>query len=251
MGGHLAFRSALNLPDRFGAVSPHSGGYDFVEKKAIGGLLNVPGYAVWGKREPYGINKDNRTNAKWAESHDVDWKFVEKGGGHEIYQDELANVAKFFNDHPRDLYREQVYIRAGGGMKFVKTWGIKGWPEHTVYSDKKPLRWNMRHWIEVDPLAKAGDVMEVLATNQGDNRFEIKTDQVRSLTVFLHPKMADMDKPIVISVNGKEVHNAIVPSDPGLMFDLAQEFDDRGRVFWAKVDLKIDTDKTVEIGATK
>ena len=250
MGGHLAFRSALSLPDRFGAVSPHSGGYDFVEKHSIGGLINVPGYAVWGKREPYGINKDNRTNAKWAESHDADWKFVEKDGGHEIYQDELANVAKFFNDRPRELYREQVYIR-GGAMKFVKPWGIKGWPEHKVYHETKPLRWNMRHWIEIEPSTTAGEVTHILATNLGDNRFEITTDKVRNLSVFLHPKMVDLDKPIVISVNKKEVHNSIVPTNPSLMFDLAREFDDRGRVFWAKVELKIDTDLPVEIKPAK
>ena len=80
MGGHLAYRSALTLADRWGAVSPQSGGYDFVEKGSIGNLLNVPGYVTWGKREPYGIDKDNRTNAQWGADHQLDWVFVEKNG---------------------------------------------------------------------------------------------------------------------------------------------------------------------------
>jgi len=247
MGGHLSFRAALSLPDRWGAVSPHSGGYDWVEKKSIGNLLNVPGYAIWGKREPFGINKDNRTNAKWGERHGLDWKFVEKNGGHEIYQDELANVAKFFNEHPRDLYRPVVYLRQGGAMKFVKTWQIKGWPEHTVYSDTKPLRWNMRHWIEVEPRTDLKEPQSLLAKNLGDNRFEVTSLNVRQMSLYLHPAMVDLARPVSVTVNGQELFNDKIGSDPALMFNLAREFDDRGRVFWAKIDLVVSNDREVEI----
>ena len=243
MGGHLSYRAALTLSDRFGAVSPHSGGYDFVEKGSIGNLLSVPGYAVWGSREPYGIRDDNQVNARWGKSHQLDWVFVEKQGGHEIYADELPKIARFFSAHPRNLYRTPVYLRSSGTMKFTRTWQIKGWPEHLVYSDTKPLRWNMRHWIQVTPRPDLGQPLTVLAVNEGNNRFEIVSENVRQLTVFLHPKMADPDKPVVIRVNGKEVFHATVQQDPALMFDLAREFDDRGRVFHAKVDLEIDTDK--------
>ncbi len=247
MGGHLSFRSALSLPDRFGAVSPHSGGYDFVAKKTIGNLINVPGYAIWGKREPYGINTDNRTNQAWAESHSLDWKFVEKNGGHEIYQDELANVGKFFAERPRDLYRDQVYIRTGGAIKFVKTWQIKGWPEHEVFSDSKPLRWNMRHWLEIQPRPELEESLTILAKNLGDNKIEVSSQNVRNLSVFLHPNMVDLSQPVAIVVNGEELFNSKVKTDPGIMFELAREFDDRGRIFWARVNLEIKSDNEVEI----
>lgn len=247
MGGHLSYRSALSLPDRFGAVSPHSGGYDFVAKESIGNLINIPGYAIWGVREPYGINKDNRTNQAWAQAHDLDWKFVEKNGGHEIYQDELGNVAKFFAEHPRNLYRKQVYIRSGGAYKFIKTWGIKGWPEHTVYSETKPLRWNMRHWIEVEPRPDLGEPLTVLANNRGGNQFDITSKNVRKLSVFLNPAMVDFEKPVAIRVNGTSLFDARVEPDPRLMFELAREFDDRGRVFWARIDLDVASDQDVEI----
>lgn len=246
MGGHLSYRSALNLPDRFGAVSPHSGGYDYVESKAVGNLLNVPGYAIWGVREPYGINKHNRTNSEWAKKHGLNWKFVEKDGGHEIYGDELPTVGKFFGDHPRQLYREQVYLRQSA-MKFIETWGVKGWPDHTVYHETKPLRWNMRHWLQVEPRPDLGKPLTVLAKNSGNNRFEIVSDQVRNLSVFLHPEMVDLNKPVTVMVNEQQLFHGKVDSQPGLMFDLAREFDDRGRIFWARVDLQIDTDREVEI----
>ncbi|MFT5303536.1 MAG: hypothetical protein ACI87E_002670 [Mariniblastus sp.] len=249
MGGHLSYRSALSLPDRFGAVSPHSGGYDFVAKQSIGNLINVPGYAVWGVREPYGINKDNRTNQAWAESHGLEWKFVEKNGGHEIYQDELGKVASFFADRPRDLYRKKVYLRSGGAMKFVKTWGIKGWPTHTVLSKTKPLRWNMRHWLEVQPRPDHAEPLTIMAVNRGENKIDITSSNVRELSIFLHPRMVDLEKPVVITINGEQQYNARVEIDPRLMFELAREFDDRGRVFWAKVDLEVSTDRDVVISS--
>lgn len=251
MGGHLSYRSALSFPDRFGAVSPHSGGYDYVEKKAIGNLLNVPGYAVWGVREPYGINKDNRTNSVWAKTRGLKWTFVEKDGGHEIYQDELPNVAKFFNENPRDLYRKQVYLRQGGAMKFVKTWQIKGWPEHTIYHESKPLRWNMRHWLQVEPRPDLGEPLTVLARKTGQNKFEIASRNVRQLSVFLHPDQVDLQQPVAVSINGDELFNSVVETSPALMFDLAREFDDRGRVFWARIDLEVTTDQDIEIPETK
>ena len=134
-----------------------------------------------------------------------------------------------------------------GALKFVKTWNKKGWPKHTVYSDSKPLRWNLRHWIEVQPPTEDGQIVELLATNKGNNRIEVTASQVREMSVLLHPRMVDFDKPVVIRVNGTELFNEIVKPQPSLMFNLAREFDDRGRVFWAKVDLKISSDRDVTL----
>lgn len=243
MGGHMAFRAALTLGDRFGAVSPHSGGYDFAEKGSISNLVNVPGYVTWGKREPYGINTDNRANATWAKEHNLDWVFVEKNGGHEIYQDELPKVAKFFAARPRNLYRKQVATRLGGTMKFVKTWGVKGWPEHTVHHETRPLRWNQQHWLELTPRPDHKGALQVRATNLGDNAFDIQSDQVRELFVHVHPRMIDFAKPVRITVNGDKLFEGLVTPSPAHMLRHAREFDDRGRIFWARIPVAIATDR--------
>lgn len=247
MGGHMSYRAALSLPDRFAAVSPQSGGYDYVEKGVIGNFLNIPGYVTWGKREPYGIDEQNRSNAAWAKRHGLDWIFVEKDGGHEIYADELPKIAAFFNARPRNLYRKQIYLRQGGTMKFVKTWGIKGWPEHEVYSEKRPLRWNLRHWLEVEARPKIKQPITVFARNLGDNSFEIISENLRDFSIYLHPKMIDFDKPVRIRANGEEVFEGRVEPDPALTLELVREFDDRGRVFWARVSAKVDTDREVAL----
>lgn len=247
MGGHMAFRAALTLGDRFGAVSPHSGGYDFVARHDIANLSTVPGYVTWGKTEPYGINKDSRTNAAWSKSHGLDWVWVEKPGGHEIYADELDDVGRFFAARPRNLYRNRIYLRAGGAMKFVNTWKIKGWPEHTVHHQTKPLRWNLRHWLEVTPRPDHKEPLTVLAKYTGDNEFVVESDQVRELCVHLHPKMGvDLARPVRVVVNGKERFRGKIEPDLAGMLELVREFDDRGRVFWGRVRVAVDDDRKVE-----
>lgn len=246
MGGHLTYRAALLFPDAWGAVSPHSGGYDFVAKGSIANLDSVPGLSIFGAREPYGINGDNKTNAKWAEEHGLDWSFIEKDGGHEIYGDELPGMAEFFGAHPRDLYRERVYFRQGGAMLFTKPWNIEGWPEHTVASETRPLRWNRKHWVEVRAREDSKDHQELLAINQGNNRIRITCHQVRHLTLYFHPKMVDFAKPVTIEVNGKVEFEESLEPDLALMLDQAREFDDRGRAYWTKVELSIESDHAVE-----
>lgn len=251
MGGHMSFRAALSLGDRFAAVSPQSGGYDFVKTGAIANLVAVPGYVTWGATEPYGIDKDSRTNAAWAKEHGLDWVWVEKDGGHEIYADELPKVATFFAARPRDPYRPLVYLSQGGDMKFTRTWEIAGWPQHTVYSDTHPLRWNLSHWIEVAPRPDEKEPLTVLAKNLGDNHLEVTCSQVRELTVRLHPKMVDFEKPVRITVNGESAFDGKVEPDLAAMLELVREFDDRGRVYPAQVRLHVATDRAVPVPGAK
>ncbi len=247
MGGHLTYRMGMLFPDAFGAVSPHSGGYDFAEKGSIGLLLNVPGRSIYGKREPYGINQDNEANKDWARKHGLAWTFIEKNGGHEIYTDELPDMAGFFEENPRDLYRDAVYLRHSGAMLFNKTWEIKGWPEHEVLFETRPMRWNRKHWVEVAPIEDSKEVQELLAINKGKNQFEVTSNGVRELTMYFHPKMVDMQKPVRVKVNGKEAYNAMLTVDPSIMLDDARRYDDRGRIYWAKIELAIESNAKVRI----
>ena len=247
MGGHLAYRMGMLFPDAFGAISPHSGGYDFDEKGSIGLLTNVPGISIFGKREPYGINQDNKANEDWGRKHGLNWTFIEKNGGHEIYTDELPDMARFFEKNPRDLYRDAVYLRHSGAMLFAKTWEIKGWPEHKVLSDTRPMRWNRKHWVEVAPVEGSKDIQELLAINKGKNQIAVTSNGVRELTLYFHPEMVDMEKPVRIKVNGKEAYNDVLTVDPTIMLEDARRYDDRGRIYWAKIELSIKSNAKVRI----
>ena len=249
MGGHLSHRSAIFLPDRWAAVSPMSGGYDYVNEKhpkASWAMINVPGYATFGKKEPYDINKFNHIIDDWMQKHDFDWYNVEKPGGHEIFNDELPKIADFMMARPRNLYRDRVYGYATTGVTYDHAETNPKWSQQHTWNPGRPISRAACHWLRMYPLPKdtPEDKREqrVWAKYEGDNHFNLDTDNARKVRIYLHPKMVDFSKPIVVTANGKTVFDAKVEPDMKTMLELVREFDDRGRVFQAAIDVDIDTD---------
>jgi hypothetical protein len=249
MGGHLSWRSGIYLGDRWGTVSPMSGGYDYVADKQVFTLLNVPGYATFGKEEPYDINKFNKKIAQWMAGHNFDWKSVEKPGGHEIFGDELPKVADFMLAHPRNLYRPRVYGIAGPSVVYDVPERNDKWPSQHDWIPHRPIHRSTFHWIRMYPLPKDvpqdKNLSRVLAENLGGNRIKLTSQLVRRLKIYLHPRMIDFTKPVEVVANGKTVFNARPVAGLKTMLELVREFDDRGRIFYAAIDVDISTDAEV------
>lgn len=243
MGGHLTWRSAITFADHFAAVSPMSGGYDFVKDQQVQSCSMVPGYATWGSSEPYQINEFNRIIAAYMQDHGYAWQNVEKDGGHEIYPDEIPKVWAFFTAHPRDLYRKVVFARKSGRMQFDKAETNPQWKVQNTWQEGRPIPCSTVHWLRLWPLPdetpKDKAVQEVRGEVGSDNTLTLLAQNSRKLTVYLHPRMVDFGKKVRIVVNGKQVFDRKVEPDLAVMLDLVREFDDRGRVFWAKVDVDV------------
>lgn len=252
MGGHLSWRSGISMADRWGAVSPMSGGYDYVKDRQVYNLFNVPGYATWGVQEPYQINEFNRTIRDWMAERGYPWKNVECKGGHEIFPDQIGPVCDLFDKNPRDLYREKIYFRAGTRLRWDTPDKNPQWNKEHSWMPGRAIPCATMHWIRLSPLpddpedAKPEDrtVQEIWAERSG-NSFAVASRKVRGLRIYLHPKMVDFSKPVKITVNGKVVFDRKVAPDLKRMLDLVREFDDRGRIFHAAVDVEVATDGEV------
>ena len=242
MGGHLAWRSAMNFADRFGAVSPMSGGYNFVADRSIENLVNCPGYATWGTHEPYGIGEANRVNRDWLRAHGGDWAFKECAGGHEIFPECVPRVAEFFLAHPRELYRGRVRVRGGGPLEFATADAHPQWGRAHAWIAGRPIAASTCHWLRLEPLPPympgAVAVPEVAATF-ADNTFTIASVNARRFHLGLHHRMVDLARPVAVRVNGDEVFRGVVQPDVATMLRLVREFDDRGRVFHAVLDIDV------------
>jgi pimeloyl-ACP methyl ester carboxylesterase len=249
MGGHLSYRSGLRFPDHFAAVSPQSGGYDYVEMDTVQNLYTIPGYATYGTAasgELYGLDVVNQTLDAWLSAHHYPWIFAEKDGGHTIYTDELPKIVDFFNGHARDLYRRTTYLRDKGSMKFDKTEQNDGWPTVYQINTARPLRWNMRNFVEVTPRPDFDGNLTVYAAVGDGNRIDLTSENVRHLRVYLHPKMGiDLSQPVEIYANGELRFSGRVEVDMRLLLETVKEFDDRGRIYYAAVDVDVATDQAV------
>jgi hypothetical protein len=246
MGGHLSWRSGIYLGDRWGAVAPMSGGYDYVETKEVYPLINVAGYATYGREEPYNINRFNTKIKAWMADHGYDWQLVEKPGGHEIYNDELPKVAQFLLAHPRVLYRPSVFASGGKGVDFNTPGENEKWGHQHQWNPQRPIPCATAHWVRLFPLPeetpKERTKQRVWAENLGQNRVRITSQGARRVRIYLHPRMVDFNRAIEITANGRPVFKQKVGSSLETMVELVREFDDRGRIFHAAVDIDIPED---------
>ncbi len=243
MGGHLAWRCGIDFADRWGAISPMSGGYDYVADRQIESLRNVPGYATWGSHEPFGIAGHNRAIRAYMRANGYDWVHSECEGGHEIFPAEVPRVARFFLDHPRDQFRAVVHARGGGPLEFNVADAHADWARVHTWKTGRPISVSTFHWLRLAPLPPGTPadeaVQQVTAVHRGGNAFEISSVNARHLGIHLHPHMVDFTRDITVTVNGARLFAGRVRPDPGSMLRLVREFDDRGRVFHATLDVEV------------
>lgn len=243
MGGHLAWRCGINFADRWGAVSPMSGGYDYVQDRQVENLINVPGYATWGTDEPFGIAEYNRKIRAYMEANGFPWVHCECQGGHEIFPAEIPAVARFFHDHPRNRFPTTVRARAGGPLEFNTADAHPDWGRVHCWRAGRPIAVSTFHWLRLAPLPPGTPpdeaVQQVEAVYRGVNAFEVTSVNTRRMYVYLHPRMVDFSQDVTVTVNGALLFAGRARPDLGAMLRLVREFDDRGRVFHAELDIEV------------
>ena len=241
MGGHLSWRSAMHLADRFAAISPMSGGYDYVAKGMMPLLNLVPGYATFGEREPYGIAEANRTMIAWLREHpEIDWQIVEKRGGHEIFKDELPKIADFMEARPRDLYRSALTV-----LGLAKDrWDQPNKPWDRKYRwDKQQAIWRSYfHWIQLfdEPELAKGAFQELAAQiDRTENAIRLQVQNVNRLRVYLHPKMLDISSEIKLYINGELYWQGLPTRRTELLLQNLRRLDDWGRAYPTALDIDL------------
>lgn len=73
--------------------------------------------------------------------------------------------------------------------------------------------------------------------NLGDNRFEAKTSHVNSYSLWLHPKMADLSRPVRVTTDGVTTEHIIRPSLFAALKSIERK-DDWGLIYHATVTIK-------------
>ena len=249
MGGHLSYRSGIFMPDRWGAVCPMSGGYDYVANGQALNLWNVPGYATYGTNEPYEINTFNNKIKAWMAERKYDWVLREKRGGHTIFVDEVPLAARFLLAHPRNLYRKLVFAQRDDKLRHDEAEKNPRWNREHHWTPGRIIDRSTVHWLKLFPLPadtpREKTQQMVRGEIVGPNRIALTCKNARQVRVYLHPRMVDFRQPVTITVNGQIAHEGKVQPRWETFLELVRDFDDRGRLFHAAIDLSITTDQEV------
>ena len=162
--------------------------------------------------------------------HDTSW-----------WPDERAKYEAFLAGHPR-----------------------KAHPARVSWETERVDRYNRFRWVVVDQLGtRPSDVAledanrfspaatlsvalydrskpsgRVDAVRSG-NSIDVKTRGVRELTLLLSPDALDFAKPVVVTVNGRPMHNAVVAKDTSVLQKWAGRDNDRTMLYAAELHLTV------------
>jgi len=246
MGGHAVWDSILTRTDRFAGGIVESGvpileGWLFTRYLLLANLFQTHLWVMQGTpdHDQPQINTDATDRLKKL-GCPVEYRQLE-GRGHGSYPDESDHALDFVLGATRDNYAKKI-VKVVHRVAHGRAWWVRVDKVHGA-------EWQPAAHIDVKsdgPLSK--EEMLRRAENQVEqqlsrvdaeilpgNVVNIKTRKVDRLTVFLHDKLVDMDKPVVLRVNGRIRQQKIVPRDVEFLLEEVRREYDTGRIFYNSV----------------
>ncbi len=214
LGSNFSIAYAASIPDRFAAIVPVSTEGDSREH-LLRNLQHVPTYVLEGTqdRNIRGISGPRALGdilARFA----YDATYREFGDrAHEGFQELYPDVLRWLATRPRDVYPRAV-LR-------VPHCGIM------------PLSRRV-FWVESDTRQSV-----VQAHIAGDNHVEITARWAGVVTLYLHDRLVDLDRPIALTVNGVSLPPRTAHRSVEFAARQARQLDDTGRAAAAVITVTI------------
>ncbi len=182
-GGDGTYQLAPRMADRFAAASMMAGHPNDASPL---GLRNLP-FAIWAGGNDAAYNR-NKVAQEWS--------------------DKLDELKK----QDADGYTHQVKILPGKGhwmdredaaaLPWMAEFNRNPLPAKIVWKQSK-ITHPRFYWLAVDPTAQKADA-EVVATHNKQS-FDFKSGDVKELFLRLNDQMCDLDQPLALSSDGKEL----------------------------------------------
>jgi predicted esterase len=255
MGGFGAFHHVQRQPDRFAAVISNSGSWSLGYWHVIQGtpLCIVQGRqdAREGVRWHYTDIEYGRWTDKILTRENIDHTYLEHGGKHGIGygKEKITEFLKSAKDLHRDPYYSHVVLASPVGFRQSFCFPVEHnrWLSLDKAADGKLEyeeliacggesfdSWRLKHTTEM----LHGSMID--AANEGGNSLKITTKNVARFTVWLHPKMIDVKKPVTIVVNGKKAFSELVKPSLTTALESFDRRNDWGLIYPIKIELRGD-----------
>ena len=258
MGGFGAFHTVQTLGDRFACTGGHAGAwyYAFWE-----GLRNVDFYLMQGQQDAVPGVRPRFTDLPFARmasailsGFHIPHTYREHAGGHSFNDPEARRSCVEFLDQVgakrRSPFPDRVVTASRKGAFELYDAPHHYWIsidevhfgtfelDHIEPTESTPsyCTTDFRHYT----IRAHGGTVD--ARNDGDNHFTVRTHNVDRFTLWLHPGMADLTKPVTVEINGDVRHDDKVA--PSLQTTL-ESFDrkrDEGQLYSAKIEFNIKVD---------
>ena len=228
MGGFGAYHHAQRQPDRFSSIVAHAGSWSLGYLPAMRGtpLCIIQGVndAREGVRWHYTDVEYARLTHKLLTGYQLEHTYYEHAGKHAVAEgkEHIAKYLAVAKNLRRDPYCSRVTIATPAGFRrnYCSALADNRWLsindtlpgnlryDELVTNDADDFHaWRLSHQVS----ERSGAMID--AVNRGHNQITLTTANVAECTVWLHPRMVDVAKPINIVLNGKQVFaNRVQPS---------------------------------------
>ena len=262
MGGFGAYHQVQRQPDHFAAVISSAGSWYLACWPVIHG---TPLWMVHGARDAQPGKRPHYTDVAFpreahrllTEQH-VPHEYREHPDTHaldearHIVREFLARVPKLRRDPchpcvvcvtPRGWSASQFYPAPHNRWLSIlgTTKGVIAYdhlvPKGPRQSWDMPIE-NWKGWQLVHSRRTFLGAMAE-AVNQGDNRFDVTTRNVRRFGIWLHPRMVDLAKPVRVVVNGKLAFDAHVKPSVSAALRSFERRRDWGLIYNAELQIDV------------
>jgi hypothetical protein len=180
----------------------------------------------------------------------IEHAYLEHDGHHSICYGKPL-ISKYFDsakDLRRDPYYPHIVLASPVGYGSSYCFGVEHnrwltlneatpgdlvYDEMRTHSDGTFSGWSLEHRTAKHP----GAAIE--AINRGDNRIEITTRNVARMTVWLHPRMIDVARPVSIILNGKTCFDAKLTPSLLTALESYERRRDWGLIYPMRVELPV------------
>ena len=255
-GGTGVYYLALKEPNLWSSYLPLNGSLGVLRNPQNGAdgemhgnnLINAPLFVVNGENDQLYPVAQVAPHMVWLKRMGVNVLFrPQAGAGHNTawWPTERAHFEKFVHDHPR-----------------------KAHPEALSWETERVDRFNRNRWLIINEIrTDASRATELHPTTQsprrGDpeltdlgffqhtkrsgrvdvrkngNTFDAIVRDVAKFTLLLSPEAIDFAEPVVVTVNGKQIHSGIVKRDVNALMKWAARDNDRTALYGAELTVVV------------
>ena len=241
-GGTGVYYLALKEPNPWSSYLPLNGSLGVLRNPANGAdgemhgnnFINAPLFVVNGENDQLYPVAQVEPHIAWLKRMGVNLLFrPQAGAGHNTawWPTERAHFEKFVHDHPRVAH-----------------------PDALSWETERVDRFNRNRWLVINEIrtdtSRATELTDLgffqhtkrsgrVDVRKKGNTFDAIVRDVAKFTLLLSPDAIDFTKPIVVTVNGKQIHNGIVKKDVSALMKFAARDNDRTAIYGAELPIAV------------
>ena len=241
-GGTGVYYMALKEPNLWSAYLPLNGSLAVLRNPGNGAdgemhgnnLINAALFVVNGEIDQLYPVAQVEPHMAWLKRMGVNVLFrPQAGAGHNTawWPTERTAFEKFVHDHPRAAH-----------------------PEALSWETERVDRFNRNRWLIVNELrtdaSRKTELMDMgffqhakrsgrVDVRKKGNNFDTVVRDVAAFTLLLSPDAVDFSKPVVVTVNGKQVHSGPVKKDAATLLRWASRDNDRTALYGAELKITV------------